>query len=76
MREAIGDECNLMVDANQFWGVDKAKAHVDAYRPYNLKWGLEFVPEFLAKHQFPAGEVWRNRDPIFPLRYTSGSATR
>ena len=38
MREAIGDECNLMVDANQFWGVPEAKEHVEKYRPYGLKW--------------------------------------
>jgi L-fuconate dehydratase len=38
MRDAIGDELNLMVDANQFWGVDEAKKHIAEYRPYNLKW--------------------------------------
>jgi L-fuconate dehydratase len=38
MREAIGADCHLMVDANQYWGVDEAKAHLDHYRPYGLKW--------------------------------------
>lgn len=38
MRNAIGPDCNLMVDANQFWGVDEAKRHVDRYRPFGLKW--------------------------------------
>ena len=38
MREAIGDDLNLMVDANQYWGVDEAKVHIAEYRPYNLKW--------------------------------------
>jgi len=38
MRAAIGDELNLMVDANQFWGIEEAKNHIDKYRPYNLKW--------------------------------------
>jgi L-fuconate dehydratase len=38
MREAIGPDCNLMVDANQYWGVDEAKMHVEHYRPYALKW--------------------------------------
>ena len=38
MRNAIGSDLNLMVDANQFWGVEEAKKHVERYRPFNLKW--------------------------------------
>ena len=38
VREAIRQDINLMVDANQFWGVDEAKEHMENYRPYNLKW--------------------------------------
>jgi L-fuconate dehydratase len=38
MRDAIGADCSLMVDANQFWGIADAKKHIDHYRPYNLKW--------------------------------------
>ena len=38
MRNAIGPECNLMVDANQFWGLDEAKQHIERYRPFGLKW--------------------------------------
>lgn len=38
MRRAIGDNCSLMVDANQFWGVEEAKSHVERYRPFGLKW--------------------------------------
>jgi L-fuconate dehydratase len=38
MREAIGPDEALMVDANQFWGVDEAKSHVEHYLPYGLKW--------------------------------------
>ena len=38
MRDAIGPDCQLMVDANQFWGVAEAKQHVEHYRPFNLKW--------------------------------------
>ena len=38
MRDAIGPESQLMVDANQYWGVDQAKRHIERYRPYNLKW--------------------------------------
>lgn len=38
MRDAIGDDQDLMVDANQFWGVNEAKEHIEHYRPYKLKW--------------------------------------
>lgn len=38
MREAIGPDTNLMVDANQYWGVNEAKTHMRHYLPYNLKW--------------------------------------
>jgi L-fuconate dehydratase len=38
MREAIGPDQSLMVDANQFWGVGEAKEHVKNYEPYKLKW--------------------------------------
>lgn len=38
MRDAIGPGCNLMVDANQYWGVDEASRHMERYRPYDLKW--------------------------------------
>ena len=24
-------------------------------------WGLEFLPDFIEKHQFPDGAVWKNR---------------
>ena len=38
MRRAIGSDCNLMVDANQYWGVEEAKNHIDRYQPFGLKW--------------------------------------
>jgi L-fuconate dehydratase len=38
MRDAIGPACNLMVDANQYWGVSEAKRHIERYRPFGLKW--------------------------------------
>lgn len=38
MRNAIGPDCNLMVDANQYWGLNEAKRHVERYRPFGLKW--------------------------------------
>ena len=37
-RDAIGPDQDLMVDANQYWGVDEAKEHMCHYLPYNLKW--------------------------------------
>lgn len=38
MREAIGPDQDLMVDANQYWGVEEAKEHVSKYLPFHLKW--------------------------------------
>ncbi len=38
MRNAIGPDCNLMVDANQYWGLEDAKHHIERYRPFGLKW--------------------------------------
>jgi L-fuconate dehydratase len=38
MRDAIGPECNLMVDANQYWGLAEAKQQIERYRPFGLKW--------------------------------------
>ena len=38
MREAVGPSSQLMVDANQYWGLDEAKLHIQQYRPFGLKW--------------------------------------
>jgi len=38
MRDAIGSNAQLMVDANQFWGLAEAKQHIKRYRPFELKW--------------------------------------
>ena len=38
MRDAIGPNCNLMVDANQFWSLETAKQHIKRYLPFGLKW--------------------------------------
>jgi len=38
MRAAIGPDCNLMVDANQYWGIADAKQHISQYTAFNLKW--------------------------------------
>ncbi|WP_182866075.1 enolase C-terminal domain-like protein [Rhodopirellula sp. JC639] len=38
MRDAIGPASDLMVDANQYWGLDQAKRHIERYRPFDLKW--------------------------------------
>ena len=39
MREAIGSDQSLMVDANQFWGVGEAKEHVVELRAVWLEVG-------------------------------------
>ena len=38
MRDAIGMNSNLMVDANQYWGVEEAKEYLESFRPFALKW--------------------------------------
>src|SRR6516225_9032005 len=38
MREEIGSDRKLMVDANQVWDVDEAIAHMQALAPYHPWW--------------------------------------
>ncbi|MDA9840654.1 mandelate racemase/muconate lactonizing enzyme domain-containing protein [Rubripirellula sp.] len=38
MREAVGDQCQLMVDANQYWSLTEAKEHLSHYPGLGLKW--------------------------------------
>jgi L-fuconate dehydratase len=38
VREVIGPDCALMVDANQAWDVGEAIEHVRALQPYNPLW--------------------------------------
>jgi len=38
MRSSIGSECNLMVDANQYWSIDEAEEHLSHYDGFDLKW--------------------------------------
>ncbi len=38
LRDAIGPDQSLMVDANQYWGVGEAKEHIGHYLPFGLKW--------------------------------------
>jgi L-fuconate dehydratase len=38
MRDAIGSECKLMVDANQYWGVSEAKRYIETFREFDLTW--------------------------------------
>ena len=38
IREAIGDEARLMLDANQVWGVDEAISHMEALTEFQPTW--------------------------------------
>lgn len=38
IRHAIGDNANLMLDANQIWSVDQAIAHMKELAPYQPLW--------------------------------------
>ena len=36
IRETIGDDCHIMVDANQQWSVAQSIEHINAYKKFNL----------------------------------------
>ena len=36
IRKTIGDECHIMVDANQQWSVEQSIKHINAYKKFNL----------------------------------------
>ncbi len=36
IRNAIGDECFLMIDANQQWSVDQSIKHINEFKKFNL----------------------------------------
>jgi L-alanine-DL-glutamate epimerase-like enolase superfamily enzyme len=44
VREAIGDDCELMVDANMAWDVAEAGRRLRAFEPFALAWLEEPLP--------------------------------
>jgi|TARA_B110001450_G_scaffold65972_1_gene62449 L-fuconate dehydratase len=36
IRQTIGDDCSIMVDANQQWSVEQSIKHINAYKQFNL----------------------------------------
>ena len=51
LREALGDEFEIMVDANQAFTVSEARRRADAFAPFGLAWLEEPLPaEDLAGH--------------------------
>lgn len=44
VREAVGPDARIMVDANQAWTTDEAIAHARAMEPYDLTWLEEPLP--------------------------------
>ncbi len=44
VREAVGQDVKIMVDANQAWTTDQAVAHAKAMEPYDLTWLEEPLP--------------------------------
>ena len=36
IRNTIGDDCFIMVDANQQWSVNQSIKHINAYKKFNL----------------------------------------
>ncbi len=71
-RDAIGPDCQLMIDANQIWEVDEAVAHVGALafaRPWFIEEptspddieGHRRIRESVAPVQVATGEMCQNR---------------
>ncbi|HEV2124894.1 MAG TPA: mandelate racemase/muconate lactonizing enzyme family protein [Chloroflexota bacterium] len=44
VREAVGPDVQIMVDANQAWDTDEAIAHARAMEPYDVSWLEEPLP--------------------------------
>lgn len=44
LREVIGPDAVLMVDANQKWSMDEARAAIRSLRPFDLSWVEEPIP--------------------------------
>lgn len=44
LRDVIGPKAVLMVDANQKWTMDEARAAITSFRPFDLSWVEEPVP--------------------------------
>ncbi len=50
-RETIGDDCELLLDANQCWRLDEAVERVRAFEPFRPRWIEEpLVPEDVSGH--------------------------
>jgi hypothetical protein len=60
MREEIGDDLQLMADANQVWDVHQAIEWTNELRPYGLRWIEEptHPDDMLGQHHSPRGGSW------------------
>lgn len=65
MRDAIGPACNLMVDANQYWGLAEAKRHIEHYRPFGLTWIEEPIARDDVLGYVELAETFANADFAF-----------
>lgn len=72
IREAIGEECGLMMDANQVWGVDEAISCIRKLAAFNPVWieeptspddilGYEAISRAVKPVRLAAGEHCQNR---------------
>lgn len=66
LREEIGPDRKLMVDANQVWDVDEAIRHVEALAPFDLWWVEEPTsPDDVLGHA-------RIAEAVHPIRVATG----
>ena len=61
MREALGTEATLMVDANQGWTVEEARAMAPRLKPFDLRWLEEPVR---ADTPYEAWKVLADASPV------------
>ncbi len=72
IRNTIGDQCSIMVDANQQWSVNQSIKHINAYKKFNLLFveeptspddvmGFKKIKEAVGKVNLATGEACGGR---------------
>lgn len=70
LRAALGDDAQIMADANQAWTPDEALAHIEQLAPYRPHW----IEEPLAADE--PGEHWRALASRSPVAVAAGENMR
>ena len=62
LRNGCGVQC--IASLYHLWRTDFGAGWSIQIKQSAPGWGLEFLPNFVAKHQFPNREVWENRSSM------------